>query len=76
MALNRHIRLSILIIIFINYGTSKNVPIVSEVLRPQNLDVPYGIDEDCGSLLIPNDSTTIWFEDFESDIADWRIENG
>ena len=29
-----------------------------------------------GSLLVPTDSTTIWLEDFESDISDWRIENG
>ena len=76
MALNRHIRLCILIITFINYATSKNVMNVNEVLRPQNLDVLYGIDEVLGSFLVPADSTTIWFEDFESDISDWRIEDG
>ena len=76
MALNRHIRLCILIIIFINYATSKNAISVNKELRPQNLDVPYGIDEVLGSLLVPADSTTIWFEDFESDISDWRIEDG
>ena len=76
MALNRHIRLCILIITFINYATSKNVMNVNEVLRPQNLDVLYGIDEVLGSFLVPADSTTIWFEDFESDISDWRVEYG
>ena len=73
MALNRHIRLCILIITFINYAISKNVISVNEVLGPQNLDAPYGIGEVLGSLLIPADSTTIWFEDFESDISGWRI---
>ena len=76
MGLKRHIRLFIIIIISVNYATSKNVSGVNQLLRSQNIDAPHLIDEIGGSLRVPADSTTIWLEDFESDISDWRIENG
>ena len=76
MGLKRHIRLFIIIIISVNYATSKNVSGVNQLLRSQNIDAPHLIDEIGGSLRVPTDSTTIWLEDFESDISDWRIENG
>ena len=63
-------------IISVNYATSKNISGVYQLLRSQNIDAPHLIDEIGGSLRVPADSTTIWLEDFESDISDWRIENG
>ena len=76
MGLKRHIRLFIIIIISVNYATSKNVSGINQLLRSQNIDAPHLNDQIGGSLRVPADSTTIWLEDFESDISDWKIENG
>ena len=76
MGFKRHIRLFVIVIISVNYATSKNISSVYQLLRSQNIDAPHLIDEIGGSLRVPTDSTTIWLEDFESDISDWRIEGG
>ena len=76
MGLKRYIRLFVIITISINYATSQNVAGVNQLLRSQNIYTPYLIDEIGGSIRVPTDSITIWLEDFESDISDWRIENG
>ena len=76
MDLKRHIRFFVIITIFVNYATSKNVSGVNQLLRSQNIDAPHLNDQIGGSFHVPADSTTIWLEDFESDISDWRIENG
>ena len=76
MGLKRHIRLLIIITTFVNYASSKTVSEVNQLLRSQNINSSHLTDEIGGSLCIPTDSITIWLEDFESDISDWRIENG
>ena len=76
MGLKRHIRLLIIITTFVNYAFSKTVSDANQLLRSQTIDASHLTDEIGGSLCIPTDSITIWLEDFESDISDWRIENG
>ena len=69
-------RLVIIIIFFVNYATSKTVPGIGQKLSYQNTGTFNLIENAVGSLQIPADSTTIWLEDFESNVSDWRIENG
>ena len=76
MGLKTHMRLVIVIIFFVNYATSKDVPGIDQKLSYQNTGTFNLIENAGGSLQIPADSTTIWLEDFESNVSDWRIENG
>ena len=76
MGLKTHMRFVIIIIFFVNYATSKDVPDIDQKLSYQNTGTFNLIQNVRGSLQIPTDSTTIWLEDFESNVSDWRIENG
>tara|TARA_Y100000768_G_C23977429_1_gene683811 strand:+ start:399 stop:2762 length:2364 start_codon:yes stop_codon:yes gene_type:complete len=69
-------RLFIIIVLFFNYAASKDVLGANQILRSQNMDALNLIGNIESSIRIPSDSNTIWLEDFENNISDWRIDNG